>query len=236
MLLIKLYSPRGVVMQLSKLIKTYRKSNELTMEEFAKKAKTTKQYISMLEKNKNSRSGRPIAPSLKMYKKIANAMNLELDDLLKIIDADQEVSLTQKNAEEVNTNQGIKIPVLGNIAAGIPITATTDIEDYEEIPQKLANAGEYFALKIKGDSMLPRIADGDVVIVRQQSTVETGDVAVILVNGDEATIKEVKKTDSGIMLIGWNTAVYSPAFYSNEEIETLPVTILGKVVECRCKF
>lgn len=132
--------------------------------------------------------------------------------------------------------RGIRIPVLGRVAAGIPITAVTDVEDWEEIPESLAKCGEYFALRIKGQSMEPRICNGDVVIVKQQSDVDSGDVAIVLVNGNEATVKEIKKLNSGIMLIGWNTSVYSPRFYSTEDIINLPVRIIGKVVELRGKF
>ena len=132
--------------------------------------------------------------------------------------------------------KGIKIPVLGSVAAGVPITAVSDIEDYEEITPEMARQGEYFALKIKGDSMSPLIRDGNIVIVRKQAYIDTGDVAVVLVNGDEATVKEIKKTKEGITLIGWNPSVYTPKFYSKEEIEKLPVDIVGKVVESRAKF
>lgn len=143
------------------------------------------------------------------------------------------------NDDEVKSDsvtKGVRIPVLGNVAAGIPITAITDVEDWEEIPEKLASSGTYFALRIKGQSMEPRIKNGDVVIVRQQDDVDSGDVAIVLVNGDEATVKEIKKLDTGIMLIGWNTAVYSPRFYSANDIKSLPVRIIGKVVELRGKF
>lgn len=132
--------------------------------------------------------------------------------------------------------KGIKIPVLGSVAAGVPITAVSDIEDYEEITEDMARQGEYFALKIKGDSMSPLIRDGNIVIVRKQAYIDTGDVAVVLVNGDEATVKEIKKTKEGITLIGWNPSVYTPKFYSKEEIKKLPVDIVGKVVESRAKF
>ena len=84
--------------------------------------------------------------------------------------------------------------------------------------------------------MEPRMLEGDVVIVKRQDDVESGDVAIVLVNGDEATVKKIKKMDTGITLIATNTSVYEPHFYSNEEIETLPVQILGKVVELRGKF
>ena len=83
-----------------------------------------------------------------------------------------------------------KIPVLGNVAAGIPIEAIEDIVDYEEISEEMASRGQFFGLKIKGSSMEPRIKDGDVVIVRQQPEVESGDVAIVVVNGDSATCKE----------------------------------------------
>ena len=127
------------------------------------------------------------------------------------------------------------IPVLGRVAAGTPIEAVEDILDYEEIDAKTAASGEHFALQIKGQSMEPRIKDGDVVIVRKQDGCDSGDVAVVLVNGDEATVKRIKKEPAGIMLIPSNPS-YEPKFYSNDEIESLPVKILGKVIELRAKF
>lgn len=132
-------------------------------------------------------------------------------------------------------NKGIKIPVLGEVAAGIPIEATKDIIDYEEITEEMAQTGEFFGLKIKGDSMYPRICDGDVVIVRQQNSCDTGDVVVVLVNGESATVKKIRKQKDGIMLIPFNTS-FEPMFFSNEEIQSLPVNVIGKVVELRGKF
>lgn len=133
------------------------------------------------------------------------------------------------------TSSSTRIPVYGRVAAGIPIDAITDIEDYEEITDEMARQGEYAALKIKGNSMLPRFADGDVVIVRLQSDVNTGDIAIVLINGDEATCKKIKKTPEGVMLISTNPE-YEPLFFSNKEIEEKPVRIWGKVVELRAKF
>lgn len=129
--------------------------------------------------------------------------------------------------------KGVRIPVLGRVVAGIPIEAVEEILDYEEITPELAATGEFFALQVKGDSMLPKLEEGDVVIVKKQADVETGDIAIVLVNGDEATIKQVKKVDGGIMLYGFNPDVYEPHFYSNKQIEELPVRILGKVIESR---
>ncbi len=129
--------------------------------------------------------------------------------------------------------KGVRIPVLGRVVAGIPIEAVEEILDYEEITPELAATGEFFALQVKGDSMLPKLEEGDVVIVKKQADVETGDIAIVLVNGDEATIKQVKKVTGGIMLYGFNPDVYEPHFYSNQQIEELPVRILGKVIESR---
>lgn len=117
--------------------------------------------------------------------------------------------------------------------AGIPIEAVEEILDYEEITPGLAATGEFFALQVRDDSMLPKLEKGDVVIVKKQEDVETGDIAIVLVNGDEATIKQIKKVDGGIMLYGFNPDVYEPHFYSNQQIEELPVRILGKVIESR---
>lgn len=135
--------------------------------------------------------------------------------------------------EQPQDKKGVRIPVLGRVVAGIPIEAVEEVLDYEEITPELAATGEFFALQVRGDSMLPKLEEGDVVIVKKQEDVETGDIAIVLVNGDEATIKQIKKVDGGIMLYGFNPDVYEPHFYSNQQIEELPVRILGKVIESR---
>ena len=103
------------------------------------------------------------------------------------------------------------------------------------MPQSWESQGEFFGLRIKGDSMEPRMESGDVVIVRQQSDANSGDTVIVLVNGDDATCKRLQKTDNGIMLVSTNPK-YPPMFYSNEDIRTKPVVILGKVVELRQKY
>ena len=154
--------------------------------------------------------------------------------LATFFDVTTDYLLGKSNSPKVK-EKGIKIPVFGHVAAGVPISAIEDIVDYEEITEDLAAKGEYFGLVIKGDSMEPRMTTGDVVIVRSQPTIENGEIAIVLVNGDEATCKKIKKTPKGIMLISLNQA-YEPMFYSNKQIEQLPVRIIGKVVELRAKF
>lgn len=134
-----------------------------------------------------------------------------------------------------NANKGVWIPVYGNIAAGIPIEAIEDIIDQEEIPTEMTNSGEYIALRVKGSSMEPRIKEGDVVIIKRQETIENGEIAAVLVNGNDVTLKQVKVEDNGIWLIPFNSA-FPHKFYTKKECTDLPVRILGKMVELRAKF
>ena len=130
--------------------------------------------------------------------------------------------------------RAVQIPVFGSVAAGVPLDMIVDVDDWEEIDEHTASTGKFFGLKIKGNSMEPRICDGDVVIVRQQDDAESGDTVIVTVNGDTATCKRIRKYRDGIELIPNNPA-YEPMFYNEEEIENLPVKVIGKVIELRGK-
>lgn len=138
--------------------------------------------------------------------------------------------------EDSPTPKAVRIPVLGDVAAGIPIEAVENIIDWEEISDDLAATGEFFALRVKGSSMEPRIKEGDVVIVRRQEDASTGDTAVVIVNGDSATVKRIKKEPDGSLWLLPNNPAYDPQHFSPAEIIEKPVSILGKVVELRGKF
>ena len=198
-------------------IKDARKSAGLTQKKKKKKTDLSRSYIGDIEKDRYN-------PSVSTLQLIAAATNTPLEDLLP----------STKTAS--STGRGVRIPVLGRVAAGIPIGTVEEILDYEEITPELAATGDFFALLVRGDSMDPTLKDGDVVIVREQPTVDSGDIAIVLVNGNDATAKEIKESPAGITLIGHNVAVYTPQFYSNHDIESLPVQIIGKVVEMRRKF
>lgn len=198
-------------------IKEARKSAGLTQLELAKKTDLSRSYIGDIEKDRYN-------PSVSTLQLIATATNTPLEDLLP----------STKTASP--TGRGVRIPVLGRVVAGIPIEAVEEILDYEEITPELAATGEFFALQVKGDSMEPTLRDGDIVIVKKQPTVDSGDIAIVLVNGNDATVKEIKESPAGITLIGHNVAVYTPHFYSNKDIQDMPVQIMGKVVEMRRKF
>ena len=196
------------------ILKKLRKQRGYSQAELANYLGVAKSTISMYEVGSR-------IPDYEMLKSIAIFFKVDINTLFE--------------STPSPLKKGIKIPVYGKVAAGIPIEAITDIEDYEEITEDMALDGEYAALRIKGDSMEPKISEGDIVIVRLQSTIETGEIAIVIVNGDEATCKKIKKTPEGVMLISFNPA-YEPMFYSNKEIEQLPVRIWGKVVELRAKF
>ena len=171
-------------------------------------------------------------PNLDTMKKLAAYFDIPVAVLL---DDDS----SRKNPP-IHRRKGVRIPVYGDTAAGVPILAIEDFDsddpdDWEEITEDMARSGDYIALRIKGDSMEPRMKTGDIVIVRLQPDIETGDVAIVRVNGDSATCKKIKKTPQGLWLISFNPD-YEPMFYSPKEIEELPVAIIGKVVELRAKF
>ena len=130
-----------------------------------------------------------------------------------------------------------RVPIVGRVAAGRPIVADEEIIGYEYIDNKYSKDGhEYFGLRIVGKSMEPTIMDGDIVIVRRQNYGENGEIAIVLIDGEEATAKEVKESADGITLIGHNAAVYTPHFYSAQEVKNLPVQIIGRVVQSIRKF
>lgn len=138
-------------------------------------------------------------------------------------------------SQSPNACHAVTIKVLGRVTAGIPIEAVEDVIDTEDITEEMAKTGTFFGLHIRGDSMEPRMCDGDVVIVRQQEDAESGDIVIAMINGDDATCKRLRKYRDGIELISNNPA-YPPMFFSNEDIFSKPVKIIGKVVELRGKF
>ena len=127
------------------------------------------------------------------------------------------------------------IPVLGYVRAGCPAEAIENIIDYEDISSEMAAKGDHFGLKVVGDSMSPRICQDDIVIVRKQNYIESGEIGVVLINNLDATIKKVIKNGTSLTLIPFNPE-YDPLVFTAEEIVTLPVIIIGKVVELRGKF
>lgn len=164
--------------------------------------------------------------------------NMKRDKILKVAEALNTTPaylMGWDEAKEEPKKKGVKIPVLGRVAAGVPIEMIEDVLDYEEITEDMAKHGEYFALKIQGDSMTPRICNNDVVIVRQQDDADNGDIVIAAINGDDAVCKRLQKYNDGIALISLNPQ-YDPIYLKKDEIDGKPVRIIGKVVELRGKF
>lgn len=199
-------------------LREIRKKNNITQVEFAKKFNIAIGTIGNWETGKRQ-------PDYEMLLKIANYFNVTVDFLLE---RDNKKETTPKH-------RIIKMPVYGMVAAGSPILTVEDILDYIDIDEEDISDGEFRALRVKGDSMIPDIKSGDIVVVRRQPDIESGQVAVVIINGDEATVKKVIKHKDGIQLIATNPE-YMPMFFSNKEIEDLPVNIFGRVMELRRKF
>lgn len=161
----------------------------------------------------------------------------KIDKICSIFGINRSDLMDEKDSSQDKTSiKGVRIPVLGYVRAGVPLDAVEEILDFEEIHPDMAATADYFALRVKGDSMEPRITEGDVVIVREQPDVESGEIAIVLVNGDEGTVKKLVKYENGsIALVAFNSA-YQPMVFTPEQIETLPVQVIGKVVELRGKF
>lgn len=196
----------------SDMLRLLRRQHNITQDKLAEDLELSKSAISMYENGKR-------LPSFEVLEAFADYFN---------------VSLSVLNGEPENS--AVRIPVVGHVVAGIPTEAVEDIVDWEEIPRSMAQRGDYIGLKVRGSSMEPRFIEGDTVIVRRQPDVDSGEIAIVFVNGEEATMKKVLKQPTGITLVALNPAVYEPHYYSNEQIAALPITIYGKVVELRGKF
>ena len=162
--------------------------------------------------------------------------NIKTDKISKIASAlGVTINYIINDSRSDQSNKAIKIPILGTVIAGIPISAIEEIIGWEEISPKLASQGEYFALVIKGDSMSSTMDAGDVVIVHKQQDVNSGDIAIVCVNGDEATCKKIIKHKDGISLVSLNLK-YEPMYYDKDDIINKPIHIIGKVIELRRRF
>ena len=216
-------------MTLGDIIRDYRSKNGLSMQDFAVLSGLSRAYISILERNSNPSTGRPPIPSLNTIKTVASSIGVDVNQLIAALDADQPVSIADDF--DVFSIPGIspmpetrKIPLLGAIACGTPILAAENLDGEVDIPKSIHAD---FALVCRGDSMInARIFDGDVVYIRQQPTVENGEIAAVLID-DEATLKRVHHYDDRVVLSAENP-MYKPLVYWQEDIHD--IRILGKAI------
>lgn len=161
-------------------------------------------------------------------KKLSEFFNIPVTELLDMDDDDD----FDKKEIVKKSERTTRIPILGFVAAGTPIEKIEDIKGYIDIPEWLSKRGNYFALNVKGKSMEPDLLDGDIIVVREQKMVENDEIAVVVVDSEEATVKQIKIDDKGLMLVPFNRD-YQPLFFTPADVENKPVTIIGKVVELR---
>jgi len=198
---------------LSERLKQLRKQNSLTQKQFAEIFSIASGTIAMWETNKRK-------PDFDTLTKIADHFNVSVDYLL----GKEKKTPDYSEVNNIISFDSFKqIPILGTIACGEPILAEENIEGYTNIEQDIHAD---FALRCKGDSMSPKFLDGDIVLIRQQPTVENGQIAAVLI-GTEATLKHVYLSPNDIMLTADNPQ-YSPMVYAGEDMNN--IRILGLAI------
>lgn len=195
-------------MELKHLIKTKREEKGLTMKELAERIGVSEGTISRWESGHISNMRRDKIQAL------SDVLGIPLKTIM--------------GWDEPLQN---RIPVLGRVAAGIPIDAISEIIDYEEVDDRLAKIGDLFGLRIKGNSMEPRICDGDVVIVHKQEDAENGSTVIATINGDDAVCKRYYSYGDTVLLRS-NNPVYEDIDVTGRE----DFHIVGVVIELRAKF
>lgn len=196
-------------------IKQLREENSMTQQELADKLQGAKSTVAMYENETRK-------PSLEVLVKLSEIFSCSIDYLLC------------KTNIRNSSHKTSKIPVLGTVKAGYNWLAEENIVDYLTLKENLPNSEEYYALRVTGDSMLPLLTEGDLVIVHDQDDVESGQTAVVLINGEEATVKKVVKTNEGIELHSMNP-YYPIKKFTYEDMKNIPVKIIGRVKEAKIK-
>lgn len=213
-------------MILGDLIKSYRQEHELSMEKFAQKSGLSRAYVSILERNVNPVNGKPVIPSLETIKAVAQTIGMDFNDVIAMLDGNQPVSLQNETAvppgfQPMPTMD--EVPLVGRIACGTPITAEENVERTVCVPSRWRAT---FTLTCQGNSMEPRIHDGDLVAIRSQPEVENGEIAAVRIEG-EATLKRVYMHKNFIELRPENPT-FESIILSKEDMNT--VVIEGKAV------
>lgn len=220
-------------MYIGEIIKEYRTRHEMSQRAFASKTTLSPSYINTLEKIYNPKTGKPYSVTTDVADEIATAMGISIEELLSKLTGNQEFTLNTSKTDELG-NPVVSIPLLGTVKAGYNWLAEENIVDYITVRENIPNVNEYFALRVTGDSMLPLLSDGDLVIVHSQEDIESGQTAVILINGEEATIKKIIKTNEGIELHAMNP-YYPIRKFTYEDMKNNPIKIIGRVKQAKIK-
>lgn len=210
--------------ELGLYLKKIREAKKISLRQVDYQKGITYSHLSMIENGT-----RKVTPSI--LKKLAEMYNLDYIDLYEKAGY---IDLAESEKISCNSSSAV-VFIYGTIPAGVPMECIEDILDTEEIPADMLKGGkQFFGLRVKGDSMFPDYLDGDTLIIEKTEDCESGDDCVVMVNGNDGTFKRVFKNETGIILQPLNPT-YAPMVYSNEQILSLPVKVLGVVVELRRK-
>ncbi len=222
-------------MTLGEIIKEYRQSHGLSQDAIAIASGLSKAYISILERNRNPKTGEPPVASLKTIKAISSALGSDFDSIFSKLDPDIKVSISEQlpslPSNALPYNEPHMAPIVGAIPAGYPALAFEEVEGYASIPY--ADAENYFFLRVSGESMINAgIKSGDLVLLRKQDCADDGQIVAARVNGDEATLKRFKRQGDMVLLLPENPA-YDPRVVPAIDFETGEAGIIGVAVEVR---
>lgn len=205
-------------------LKQAREENNITLEEAGLKVGVHKSTVLRWENGETEKIKLPILEALADYYNVNPVW-------LMGYDVNKHFTKT-----DVLGNPVVSIPLLGSVKAGYNYLAQENWIGTVDVETSLVGDGkDFFALKVKGDSMAPVFLEGDIVVVKKQNNCENNEFAIVIINGDEGTLKKIKKTDNGIILQPLNPA-YGPVMYTKEEMETIPVLIAGIVKQLKREF
>lgn len=215
-----------ILNKIGKRLKQAREENHITLEDAGKKVDVHKSTVLRWESGKTEKVKLPILETLAKYYNV-NPVWLMGKDVPKYN--------SDYKTDELG-NPTADIPLLGTVKAGYDYLAQENRIGTVKVETSLVGDGsEYFALEVKGDSMAPVFIEGDVVIVHKQNDCENNQIAIVIVNGEEGTVKKVRKTEAGIILQPLNPA-YAPMMFTNKEIDSIPITIVGIVKQLKREF
>ena len=217
-------------MNIGEYIRELRENRGLSLNMLAIKAGVSSATISYIENGRNK-------PSLKTIQLLADALDAEVSDMVSIMNTDEgdESPAEYKITDVIDVEAVRRVPLVGSIRAGEPILATENIESYVMVDSiGLCSSKYYFALSVKGDSMNKLFPEDTTLIVEKTNVIENGQIGVVGINGQEATVKKVTFAVRNISLIPQS---YNPAHIPHVyDIERDEIYILGRVVQATKYF
>lgn len=218
-------------MTVGELIKNFRTKYDVTMDDFAQMSGLSKGYISMLEKNENPRTKLPIMPTTKTLESVAKAFGITISALMNRLN-ESDISKEHFSPAE----RTVIIPIIGTVRAGVGGLALEDNMGYETVDAHMLygyDVNDFFYLTVKGDSMVPRLYEDDLVLVRRQSNIDSGSYGIVTIDDEEGVVKIIQHDKNSITLISQNHN-YPPRVFTGEDVKR--IKIIGKVIESKSKF